>query len=78
MRLTPEIIRICRKALGWTQGKLARLANVSCPLLGSIEREERALLPHTESRIRKALPLTDEEISDLVRVNRTILTKKED
>ncbi|MEW9700707.1 helix-turn-helix domain-containing protein [Paenibacillus sp. SI8] len=70
MKLTPGVIVICRKAIGWTQNRLARASGITCSLLGSIEREERALLPHTETRIRKALPLTDDEITELVRVNR--------
>ncbi|SMF91235.1 hypothetical protein SAMN05661091_5385 [Paenibacillus uliginis N3/975] len=68
MKLTSEIIRICRTNLGMSQGKLAREAGISCPLLGAIERDERALLPHVESRIRKSIPLTDGEIADLVSV----------
>lgn len=68
MKLTSEIIRICRTNLGMSQGKLARAAGISSPLLGAIERDERSLLPHVESRIRKAIPLSDEEIADLVSV----------
>lgn len=72
MTLTPEVIRICRVNLGMSQGHLARKAAVSCPLLGAIEREERALLPHVAERVRKAIPLTDAQIADIVAANRRI------
>ncbi|MNP18137.1 hypothetical protein D3C76_1105970 [compost metagenome] len=74
MTLTPEVIRICRVNLGMSQGQLARKAAISCPLLGAIEREDRALLPHVSDRIRKAIPLTDAQIADIVAANRRINT----
>lgn len=72
MNLTPEIIRICRVNIGMSQGKLARAAGISCPLLGAIERDERALMPHVASRIRAAIPLTDEQITDIVSAHRRV------
>ncbi|WP_167518678.1 helix-turn-helix domain-containing protein [Paenibacillus brasilensis] len=66
MQLTPEIIRTCRINLGMSQGKLAKEASVSVPLLGAIERDERPLLPHVAQRIRAAIPYTDEQIVELV------------
>lgn len=72
MTLTPEVIRICRVNLGMSQGQLAKKAEISCPLLGAIEREDRALLPHVAKRIREAIPLTDEQIADIVAANRRI------
>lgn len=75
MRLTPEMIRVCRVNLGMSQGKLARLSGVSAALIGSIERGDRKLLPEVERRIRAAIPLTDDEIDELMEVNRKV-TKK--
>lgn len=72
MTLTPEVIRICRVNLGLSQGQLARKASISCTLLGAIEREDRALLPHVAEKVREAIPLTDEQISDIVTANRRI------
>lgn len=72
MTLTPEVIRICRVNLGMSQGQLARKAEISCPLLGAIEREDRALLPHVAKRIRAAIPLTDEQIIDIVDAHRRV------
>ncbi|SFS76215.1 hypothetical protein SAMN04488601_10347 [Paenibacillus sp. 453mf] len=75
MNLTPEIIKICRMTLGLSQGKLAREADISCTLLGSIEREERPLLPHVSKKIRQAIPYSDEQITELIgtvhRINKT-------
>ena len=75
MKLTPEIIRVCRVNLGFTQGKLAVMVGVSSSLIGHIERGERPLTGEVEVKIGKALPLTDEEIMDIVLANKR-LTKK--
>lgn len=75
MKLTPEIIRICRVNLGWSQSQLARKSGVSSPMIGAIEREDRVLSPSVERGIRSALPLSDDEISELVEVSRKVATK---
>lgn len=75
MKLTPEVIRVCRVNLGLSQGQLARKSGVSCPLIGAIERDERVITPEVGRRIRAALPLTDEEIQELVEVNRKVARK---
>ena len=75
MKLTPEVIRVCRVNLGMSQGQLARRSDVSAALIGAIERGDRKLLPEVERRIRAAIPLTDDEIEELVEVNRKV-TKK--
>ncbi|WP_342438140.1 helix-turn-helix transcriptional regulator [Paenibacillus sp. FSL L8-0436] len=72
MKLTPETIRVCRVNLGWTQGDLGKRSGISVPLLGAIERDERPLLPHVESNIRKAIPLTDEQITEIITIHRKI------
>lgn len=72
MNLTPEVIRICRVNIGMSQGRLAKKAGISCPLLGAIEREERAILPHVASKIRAAIPLTDDQIIDIVDAHRRV------
>lgn len=72
MKLTPETIRICRINLNWSQGKLGRYAGISVPLLGAIERNERPLLPHIESKIRSAIPLTDAQILELIEIHRKV------
>lgn len=72
LKLTPEVIRICRVSLGMSQGKLARMAGISAPLLGFIERDERKITHCVEQQIRAAIPLSDDEIRELVEVNRKI------
>ncbi|NOJ71418.1 helix-turn-helix domain-containing protein [Paenibacillus alvei] len=75
MKLTSEIIRVCRVNLGLSQGQLAKRSNISCPLMGAIEREERTITPDVERRIRAAIPLSDKEIAELLEVNRKIQGK---
>lgn len=76
MKLTPDIIRVCRVNLGLTQGKLASMSNVSGALIGHIERGERPLTEEVEGKIRKALPLTDDEIMDIVLAHKRLTAKK--
>lgn len=66
MKLTPEVIRICRTNLNMTQGALARKAGISGALLGSIERDERFLTQSVTKSIREALPVSDEAIAKIV------------
>ncbi|MBP1905498.1 transcriptional regulator with XRE-family HTH domain [Paenibacillus turicensis] len=72
MLLTSEVIRICRINLGMSQGELARASGVSCPMLGAIERGDRALLPHVARSIRQALKLTDAQIDDIVKAHKRV------
>lgn len=75
MKLSPDIIRICRVNLDLSQGQLAKRSNVSCPLMGAIEREERTITPDVERRIRAAIPLSDEEIAELVDVSKRVRSR---
>jgi len=62
MKLTPQMIRIVRINLGYTQGKLGIKACISVALLGHIERGERRLTSEVEAKIRRVIPLSDDEI----------------
>lgn len=72
MKLTKEIIRIVRINLNITQGKLARTAGISATLLSSIERDERPLTHEVAASIRTALPVSDEQIADIIEANRRL------
>jgi transcriptional regulator with XRE-family HTH domain len=74
--LTPETIKLIRKNLELTQGELARMAGISASQVSSIERRDRPLLPDVAEKIRRAIDLTDEQILELIEVNKKLKNRR--
>lgn len=55
-------LRLRRRALGWTQGELARRVGTSQPTLAAIESGQRGLSAAMEVKLRKVLSCTPSEM----------------
>lgn len=69
IKLTPESLRLCRRALNLSQSRLSVQCGFSGGLIGLIERGEKRLTDHVERRVRKELSLTDKQITDIIEVH---------
>lgn len=76
-RLSPESLRVCRVNIGLTQGRLARLAGVSSGLIGQLERDEKDISEEIEVKLREALGLSDDEITDIMLANKRVKERRE-
>jgi transcriptional regulator with XRE-family HTH domain len=64
--VTPERIRVARKALNVTQSELANRIGVASSFIALVETKQRDIPKVREKQIREALDVTDEEIELLM------------
>lgn len=69
IKLTPESLRLCRRALNLSQSRLSVQCGFSGGLIGLIERGEKRLTDRVERRVREEMALTDEQINDIMDIH---------
>lgn len=77
MRLTPVTLRAARKVAGCTQRRLGAMIGVSDVYIAMLESGKRRLNDRIERRIREALGLTDEQIAEVERLCRRLMSDKQ-
>jgi len=65
-------LRIVRRALNMSQAQFAARVNVSTNFVSMVERGERPM----PARFRAALPVTDDEIAELVAAHERVVARK--
>lgn len=75
-KLTGEQMKVCRINLGLTQGQLARKVGITSGMIGHIERGERLMADDISDKVKQALGLSDEEITEIMAVHERVNKRK--